>query len=305
VGKLRELYLGGLRVFFRNTFDVWQRLGFSVIPLHYYQPIPETRTLSEELWEKRSELPGLVMNEEEQIEFLSVVQKKYKDEYDAFPRDKTEKKHEFYMNNDAFGSVDAEVLYCVIRHFKPRRIIEIGSGYSTYLSAKAIRKNNEEDRAYDCALTAIEPYPNKTLVKGFPGLTELVPMKVQSVPVSFFDKLVENDILFIDSSHVLKLGGDVLYEYLDILPRLKKGVLVHIHDIFIPAEYPKDWVFKNRWFWTEQYLLQAFMAFNDSFKVLWAGSYMNHNHQDRLSLAFASFRKNGASPGSFWIRKTR
>lgn len=305
MGTLRNIYHGGLRIFFRKTFNFWQRLGFYIIPAHFYQPIPDTRELGNDLWGKKSELPGLSINEKEQLELLSVFQCKYKTEYDAFPVERTGTPHDYYLNNNAFISVDAEVLYCMIRHFKPSRIVEIGSGFSTYLSAKAVLKNKEEDSGYDCELIAIEPFPNKTLRQGFPGLTELIPKMVQSLQPSFFEKLGVNDILFIDSSHVLKIGGDVQYEYLEILPRLRKGVLVHIHDIFLPAEYPKDWLFRNRWFWTEQYLLQAFMAFNDSFQTLWAGSFMNHIHPDMLSSAIASYRKDETMPGSFWIRRTR
>ncbi len=305
MGMLNDMYHAGLRIFFRKTFNLWQWLGFYIIPEHFYQPIPDMSTLGDDLWEKMSALSGLSMNEGEQRELLSVFQSTYKTEYETFPVEKTGTSHDYYLNNNAFVSVDAEVLYCMIRHFKPRRIIEIGSGFSTYLAAKAALKNKEEDREYDCDLVAIDPFPNKTLRQGFPGLTELMPSKVQAVPLSFFETLGENDILFIDSSHVLKIGGDVQYEYLEILPRLKKGVIVHIHDIFLPAEYPKDWLFRNKWFWTEQYLLQAFMAFNSSFTILWAGSFMNYRHPDLLSSAIASYRKGETLPGSFWIRRTR
>lgn len=204
-----------------------------------------------------------------------------------------------------FESVDGEVLYCMIRHFKPKKIFEIGSGNSTYLFAQAILKNKEEHNDYECELVAIEPYPNNILKTGFAGLSKLIPKKVQDISLSEFKKLTENDILFIDSSHVLKIGSDVQYEYLEILPRLKKGVLVHLHDIFLPAEYPKEWVLKDYRFWTEQYLLQAFLAFNDSFEVIWAGSYMHLKHPDKLEVAFSSYRRNERWPGSFWIRKIR
>jgi len=119
-----------------------------------------------------------------------------------------------------------------------------------------------------------------------------------------FGKLKENDILFIDSSHVLKIGSDVQYEYLDILPRLSKGVIVHVHDIFLPAEYPKEWVLKDYIFWTEQYLLQAFLAFNDSFEVLWAGHYMHLKYPNKLEDAF-SYKRDERLPGSFWMRKIK
>jgi len=133
----------------------------------------------------------------------------------------------------------------------------------------------------------------------------LIPKKVQDIPLSEFKKLSENDILFIDSSHVLKIGSDVQYLYLEVLPRLNKGVIVHAHDIFLPAEYPKEWVLKNYIFWNEQYLLQAFLAFNNSFEVLWAGSYMHLRHPDKLEEAFSSYKRDKIWPSSFWIRKIK
>jgi predicted O-methyltransferase YrrM len=193
----------------------------------------------------------------------------------------------------------------MIRYFKPRRIYEIGSGYSTYLSAQAVRKNVEQDRSYQCELVAIEPYPNEILRGGFLGLCRLIAKQVQDVTLSEFEKLEENDILFIDSSHVLKIASDVQYEYLDILPRLNKGVIVHFHDIFLPKEYPKEWVLQLRIFWTEQYLLQAFLAFNESFEILWAGSYMHFKQAAKLESAFNSYDRNKTLPGSFWMRRTK
>ena len=192
----------------------------------------------------------------------------------------------------------------MIRHFKPKRIFEIGSGNSTYLSAQAVLKD-KEDNGHKCELIAVEPYPNDVLKAGFPGLSELISTKIQDIPLSEFNKLKENDILFIDSSHVLKIGSDVQYEYLEILPRLNKGVIVHLHDIFLPAEYPREWVLKDYRFWTEQYLLQAFLAFNDNFEVLWAGSYIHLKHPDKLEAAFSSYKRDERLPGSFWIRKIK
>lgn len=236
---------------------------------------------------------------------MSLFVSKFKNEYGQFPRNQTGVPYEYYLDNGAFESVDGEILYCIIRRFKPRRIYEIGSGYSTYLSAQAVQQNAREDSGYQCELVAIEPYPNEILKAGFPGLTKLISKEVQDVHLSEFEKLTENDILFIDSSHVLRIGNDVQYEYLDILPRLDKGVIVHAHDIFLPAEYPKQWILRDRRFWTEQYLLQAFLAFNDSFEVLWASSYMHLNYPDKLEEAFSSYRKDQTWPGSFYIRKTR
>ena len=294
-------------IIFKKLFPLWESLGFHITRNHFYEPIPDTRELKDELWKKHSELIGIDMNEEGQLKLLSDFVSKFKNEYDHLPLNwnKNLEPYEYFINNGAFESVDGEILYCLIRHFKPKKIFEIGSGYSTYLSAQAILKNKEEDSNYECELVAIEPYSNDTLKVGFPGLSKLIPKKVQEVPISEFKRLAENDVLFIDSSHILKIGSNAQYEYLEIKPRLNKGVIVHLHDIFLPAEYPKEWVLKDYRFWNEQYLLQAFLALNDSFEVLWAGSYMHLKHPDKLEASFSSYKRDERWPGSFWIRRTK
>ncbi len=274
----------------RKSFYLFERLGLHVVPNHFYQPIPDTRELTEALFARRTELVGVDMAEESQCKLLQELASAYKAEFDALPRDKTDVPSQFYLNNGTYQSVDAEMLYSMVRHFKPRKMIEIGSGFSTYLAAQAVLKNETAD-GIKCELTAIEPYPNDVLAKGFPGMTRLMRDKVQTAALAEFEALGENDILFIDSSHVLKIGSDVQYEYLEILPRLKKGVIVHIHDIFLPAEYPREWVFKHQRFWNEQYLLQSFLTFNDSFEVLFAGSYMHLKQPELLAQSIASYNK--------------
>jgi len=234
------------------------------------------------------------------LALLSEFARDFGPEYNAFSPKATPCPWEYYTANGAFESVDGEVLYCMIRRFKPKRIFEIGSGYSTYIAAQAVLANH---RTYgeSCDLIAFEPYPNEVLKRGFPGLADLVQARIQDVPLSTFDKLEQNDILFIDSSHVLAIGSDVQYEYLDILPRLRPGVLVHAHDIFLPAEYPRHWVLREHRFWTEQYVLQAFLSFNNAFRVLWAGNYMALKHPAELKAAFSSFDKGSVTPGSFWM----
>ena len=296
-----EAYSYTLRYFLKKTFPIWQKLGFHITPNHFYEPIPDTRELKDELWTRHSDLVGIEINEERQINLLTLFSSKFKDEYETFPRFKTSIPHQYYVNNGSFGPVDGEILYCMIRHFKPKRIFEVGSGYSTYLMAQAILKNKEEGN--ECELTVIDPYPNKTVATGFPGLSRLIRTKVQDVPLSKFNELEENDILFIDSTHVLKIGSDVQYLYLEVLPRLNRGVIVHVHDIFLPAEYPKKWVLKEYRFWTEQYILQAFLTFNSCFEVLWMASYMHLKHPEKLEEAFSSYDRESNWPGSFWMRR--
>jgi hypothetical protein len=283
---------------------VFQRIGVHVIPVSFYGPVPDTRDLSDSLWQQTSSLPGVDLDLEAQAGLLSEFAQAYKREYDALPVHATGQRHEFHLDNDAFGSVDAEILYCMIRKHRPKRVFEIGAGYSTLLAAQALLVNSADGSALG-SLTSCEPYPNETLKGGFPGLTRLLETKVQDVPLSEFEALDENDVLFIDSSHVLKIGSDVRFEYLEILPRVRPGVLVHVHDIFLPAEYPRDWVLGEHRFWNEQYLVQAFLAFNSAFRVLWAGSAMNLAHPESLGSAFKSYRPGVTQPGSLWIQRIR
>jgi len=292
-----------LRQCVKRSFLLWQWLGLHVTMNHYTEPIPDTRRIPDTLWTMRPELSGINMNDAQQLELLTTFAEQFRSEYDALPRQRPPNPHSYYIDNPMFGSVDGEVLYCMVRYVKPKRIYEVGSGQSTYLAAQAILRNRMEDPRYVGELVAIEPYPSPVLRRGFPGLTKVIAKEVQQVPLSDFSQLAENDILFIDSSHVLKIGSDVQREYLDILPRINRGVLCHIHDIFLPSEYPKPWIMREHRFWNEQYLLQAFLAFNNSFEVLWASSYLHLKHPERLEAAFSSYRRTTHWPGSFWIRR--
>ncbi len=284
-----------------TLFPVWEAHGFHITPVHFYSPIPTISELPEKLWTTPSELVGIELNEEKQIEFLERICVKFKGEYDTFPHNPTGLPHQYYFNQMMFRSVDAEVLYCMIRHSRPRRIVEIGSGFSTYVAAAAGLKNTEEGDPVE--LIAVDPYPNEVLRGGFPGLSRLIPRRVQDVDPQWFTALEGNDILFIDSSHTVRIDSDVRLLVLEVLPRLKPGVLVHFHDIFLPYDYPREWVVKEHRFWTEQYLVQAFLAFNYAFEVVWMGSYMHIHHSEKLKKAFASYDPARVWPGSLWIRR--
>ena len=317
---IKNLFYNNLK----KIFLLGQRLGIHIIPNHFYYPVPDTRTLREKVFFYQTKHIGIEFSDKDQLELLNLFSLHYNQEFNSFPRFKTNIPYQYYTTNGNFRSVDGEILYCMIRHFKPKKIIEIGSGYSTYCSAHAILKNKEIYEDYDCELIAIEPYPNETLRKGFPGLTKLIPMKLQDVPLEFFTKLTENDILFIDSSHILNIGSDVQYEFLEILPRLNPGVIVQIHDIFFPMEYPPEWVLNLFRFYNEQYLLQAFLTFNKDFKIIWGSKYMQLNYFDKLIEAFKSFKldkvelkRSGFNsknndyrwpiewPTSFWIKRVK
>ena len=278
-----------------ELFQDWERHGFHVTPAHFYQPIPDTRSLPETLWTQPSELVGIDMNEAMQLDLLRRHFPKFRDEYGQFPVEPSGEETRFHLGNQLFDDVDALVAYCMVRHFQPRLIIEVGSGFSSLLLGDAVAKNTGS------SLICIEPFPREFLRKGFPGLQSLMEQKVQDIELDFFSQLDSGDILFIDSSHTVKIGGDVNYLFLEVLPRLKPGVIVHVHDIFLPFEYRRDWVLDEFRFWTEQYLLQGFLTFNSEFEVLMANNYLNQYHEEELKVAFPDLSSWGG--GSFWMRR--
>ena len=298
---LRDLFHRLLRALLGpHRFEYWQQRGFHVLPVGHYYPVPDTRTLTPALWSDTSQLAGIDMNEGAQLELLRDLRGAFAVEYASFPVASTAVRTEFHLDNPAFPPVDAKVLYGIVRRTRPRRITEIGAGFSTLLTAQALRRNQADDAGYACDFVTIDPFPADVVRAGVPGLSRLLAAPVQEVPLAEFTALSAGDILFIDSSHVMKIGSDVQYEILEILPRLSTGVLVHFHDIFFPFEYPREWIFEKQWFWNEQYAVQAFLACNDSYEVVWASTYMAFNHGARLEEAFAS--RKGAS---LWIRRLR
>ncbi|HEY4258465.1 MAG TPA: class I SAM-dependent methyltransferase [Candidatus Udaeobacter sp.] len=280
---------------FPEIFRLWERHGFHVTPVHFYQPIPDTRSLPETLWDHPGKLVGIDMNETIQLDLLRNHFPKFRHEYDHFRVGPTGEPGHFYFNNGLFDGTDALVAYCMIRHFQPRLIVEVGSGFSSLVAAEAIAKNK------DSALICIEPFPLDFLRQGFRGLQSLIEKKVEDLGLEFFSQLDSGDILFIDSSHTVKIGGDVNYLFLEVLPRLKPGVIVHVHDIFLPFDYRRDWVMDELRFWTEQYLLQAFLSFNSEFEVLMANTYLAHRYMEELKATFTNSPWWGG--GSFWMRR--
>jgi hypothetical protein len=277
-----------------ELFQNWEQQGFHVTPVHFSQPIPDTRSLPETLWSRASQLIGIHMNEPAQLELLHSFLR-FHDEYQRFPTAPSAERDGFYIGNHLFDGVDALVAYCMVRHFQPRLIIEVGSGFSSLVLGQAAAENG------NAPLICIEPFPREFLRKGFPGLRTLIEKNVQQIDLEFFSQLDPGDILFIDSSHTVKIGGDVNYLFLEVLPRLKPGVIVQVHDIFLPFEYRRDWVLDEFRFWTEQYLLQAFLTFNSQFEVLLGNYYLSHYHQQQLKEVFPDLPR--WIGGSFWMRR--
>jgi len=278
---------------FTRHFQSWEARGFHLTPVHFYSPMPNTTELDDALWKRERTMAGIAMNDASQLSLLDLW-RRFQDEYDVLPLEPPAGAPEaFYLRNPMFGGMDALVLYCMVRHFRPRSIIEVGSGFSTRLFVEAARRNGRTD------ILCIEPYPDPILKSALP--VELVTRRVQDVPVSLFDRLESGDFLFVDSSHTVKTGGDVTHLLLEVFPRLKPGVIVHLHDIYLPRELPKDWVIDQLRFWSEQDLLQAFLAFNNTFEVVIANAYLLLRHEEILRAVFP--RADWLGGGSFWIRR--
>ena len=257
--------------------DNW---GYHIRPIHYYEPIPDFSAITSEQLERRREFRSIDFCWDEQLRLLRELAR-YRDEFEE-------------IENDYFNGFDAAVYYSLIRHLRPRRVIEIGSGYSTRFAARALARN--VDRS---TLTCIEPNPER--LNGNRSNIELIQKRVEEIEVDFFSQLEANDILFIDSSHTVKFGSDVCYEFLDVLPVLQPGVWVHVHDIFFPHDYPAEWILKRRLALNEQYLLEAFLSFNREFQVALANHWLTLDH----AAAVNELWTGDTVSSSFWFYRRR
>ena len=265
---------------------VQESFRVNITPSHFYFPIPDLKSFNGKNWTECQPCRGLDFRIEEQVAWLKSAVLPYAAEW-AFPQPRHSGGHEFHLNNGYFETVDAEVAYSLVRQGKPRRIIEVGSGNTTLLLAAAVRKNAAEGSA--CDLISIARGPEPLVQNGVPGLTQVINGKVQNAPVELFHTLRANDILFIDSSHVVSTDSDVVFLLLRVLPELAPGVIVHFHDIFAPLDYPEKFVKSNLCFWNEQYMLEAFLQFNSAFRILWASSAMQQFRPDLLRSAFPAW----------------
>ncbi|MCA1413391.1 class I SAM-dependent methyltransferase [Bradyrhizobium sp. NBAIM20] len=289
--------LGRLRDRAPLSRSVCDRFQFAIVRHHYYEPIVLAKDLKRDLDIPR-EITGLNLNEAAQLELIE--QFNYRDELLEIPTVQ-KRPDEFGYHNGSFEAGDAEFLYNMIRHFKPKRIVEVGSGNSTLMARLAIEANGRDSPGYRCEQICIEPFEQPWLESA--GVTVLR-RKVECCPDSLFEALGENDILFIDSSHIIRPQGDVLHEYLHVLGLLRHNVLVHVHDVFTPHDYPAQWLLRDRWLWNEQYLLEAFLSFNAHFEIIGAVNWLARNHKARLNDACpVLMREPWRQPGSFWFRR--
>ena len=269
-------------------------------PGHFYSPIPdpaEVKKREQQIFDRsRPTIPGIDLNLEEQLALLE----KFRAFYGELPfTPERVDGNRYYFENSFYMYSDAIFLYSVIRHFQPKRIIEVGSGFSSF----CILDTNEKFFKNSIKCRFIEPYPERLLSQlknEDKDRIEISATTLQDTNLSTFDQLGENDLLVIDSTHVSKTGSDVNAIFFDILPRLKKGVLVHFHDIFYPFEYPSDWVYEGR-SWNEAYMLRTFLQFNNCFRIIFFNTFLAQFYEEKFQKDFPLCLKN--TGGSIWLRK--
>jgi predicted O-methyltransferase YrrM len=281
----------------KDVAEAFESAGYHLLPRHFYTPIPDPEIVSKLDFEAESyPFREGQFSEKTALQFLNTIASYAGELEKNFPWDGSSKTG-YKWDNFFFTGIDASSLYTFIRTEKPKRIVEIGSGFSTHVALQAVSENGFGN------IVCIEPYPTPTLLKLSKEI-EILQEKVQSIPLDMFSSLEPGDILFIDSAHVSCLASDVNYELFQILPTLKKGVLVHIHDIFLPFEYPRDWLVDRRWYWNEQYLLYALLRMSDAFQVLMPNVYLRKRHSKAIQEALPFLGQQALSGCSIWLKKT-
>ena len=285
-------------------------LGWNVYPSRdFYSPLPVLSELEKtrELWDKPSEMVGVRYDIEKMKTILERCVEHFGDEYTSLP-DYEEVKT--LGMGPGFTIIDAMTLYFMVRDLKPHRFFEIGSGFSTYYSWQAVQKNREE--GIETTYQVVDPFPRDRMRK-LEGIS-VKAAPAQEVPLEFFAQLGAGDVLFIDTTHVLKLGGELAYLFMEVIPRLKPGVTVHVHDIHFPYNVPypaQQYVFDSKWgsYWTEAMLLQAFLAFNSDFEIYYSAPMLRHFDEPYLAKTIPGYRPVEVEDydthfGSIWFRRS-
>lgn len=276
--------------------SVADKLGLQLVLKTYYSPIPDLRGLPAEIWSEPDPMRGIEFDLDAQATFL---ERELSFSLQEFAPDETVGgTYSYDVGNASYPLPDARLLYALVRSWRPRSIVELGSGQTSRVIAQAIRRNAAS--GHDLSYRVFDPFPT-AIDSGLPGLTELVRIGAQSVPENVFTELISGDMLVVDTTHTVKLGSEVNRIVLRVLPLLAPGVLVHFHDISLPYEYPRYLFDDYALYWAEQYLLQAFLSMNPSFEVLCAVHALSRDRPE--AAAAAGLTSQGQSGGAFWIRR--
>jgi hypothetical protein len=276
-----------------------RRLGYDLVRRHYYSPIPDLDRLPPETWTREDPLAGVRFDVEDGLRFVREELADYIAEYTP-PREPTGNPRDFFMSNTLYESVDAELLYAMVRRFAPPRIVELGSGMSTLVIADARERGGQTDRS---GHVVYDPFIRDDLGAALREVADTRSVSAVDVPMEDFQALESGDMLFVDTTHTVKTGSEVNRIVLEVLPSLAPGVIVHIHDIYLPWEYPREFLEERRFFWAEQYLLQAFLAFNPEFEILVGAHALARKFPDETRELIPS-AGTGIAPSAFWLRRT-
>jgi len=278
--------------------QVFNAAGFHLVPSDCYSAIPSVDEIENSFEYRSGPAPYLdcgLFDQEHMLAFLDELQP-YCAEFEAPQDGDREQPNGFFWKNRWFMAADAMSYYAILRKLKPKRILEIGCGFSTLVASRAIGKNGVGE------IHGIEPYP-RAFVRSIPHLKELHVKPVQDIPLEYFNSLLrDGDVLFIDTTHTVKTGCDCLWLYLKILPKLTAKLHIHVHDIWLPEAFPKELQLQQNFFWTEQYLLLALLIGNPHYEILFGSHYHRVVNAARLTYFMAGQTELVANGGSFWFR---
>jgi N-acetylglucosaminyldiphosphoundecaprenol N-acetyl-beta-D-mannosaminyltransferase len=304
VAPVKTAFKRRIKAFGLSLHRAAERLGVHALPVHYYSALPDRHVLDRTrgVWARPSELPGLDWDLEQQFENLRTVVSQSAEESDGLDAYERATQEDFGFG---FGPIEARALYAVLRAVKPARVVEVGAGVSTAVTLAALARNGIGH------VTSIDPHPRAAL-RRLP--VTLIESPAQAVPLETYAALQAGDVLFIDSTHVVRVGGDVNFIVLEVLPRLRPGVVVHFHDIFLPYDYPPD-LFQSLWSWAETSLVRAYLTGNRSVQVLFCLAALHHANPAALAGIldyrprpmtdglYTSAREQGTDfPASLWLR---
>jgi hypothetical protein len=266
----------------------------SVVLDDYYSPLVDPNRLPPETWARQAPMPGLELDLSRSLALIEGPLAPPIAEFDA-PVHAPRRPHGYYLDNDMYGPMDAHILYAMLRHSPPRRVLELGSGYSTLVIAQALAGNGTPHEH-----VVVDPQPSP-LVIALPGV-RIERESAATVAEELFGELAARDVLFVDTTHVVKPGGEVTRLVLELLGGLAAGVVVHFHDIYRPFEYPRVFYDRFNVHWQEQYLLQAFLAYNDRFRITCPNHALWRLHRERMLAIFDGLHE-GREPSGFWFER--
>jgi hypothetical protein len=272
--------------------------GFDLVPRSYYSPIVDPAEVPAEVWDRRAPMPGVELDTGAQIGW---AEERLAGHIRDFSAERTGSPGEFFYENRNYEYGDAELAWAMVRALRPERIVELGSGFSTLVLARACLANERDGRP--ARLDVNDPYPSEaTHPDRIAGVTSFRPRRAQDLDPGELARLGAGDVLFVDTTHTVRVGGDVNHVVLELLPVLAPGVVVHFHDIWLPYEYHRALFEVLGMQWAEQYLLHAFLIGNRDWEVLFATHAVAVEHPDRFQALVPSY--TGANyPSGFWMRR--